>query len=186
LFVITSPARVWAVTLSLLVIARVLGWRKQLCLNYVISERAMAIEPADLFSANQIIHLRPITGHDVFTRFVDANPFVRAWYPNFTSGDSSAAGDSTPATSAKTLIEALLSIGVAPLCERIARAAYRRHLLKRSDTWVSREQVRLEAECLKLHTTSHRATTMARFDHEVARALQSAKHEDEMKRLAAT
>ena len=37
----------------------------------------MAIEPADLFSANQIIHLRPITGHDVFRRFVEANPFVQ-------------------------------------------------------------------------------------------------------------
>lgn len=86
LFVITAPGRVWSVTLSVLVISRLLGWRKRMCLNYVISERAMAIEPADLFSANQIINLRPIVGHDVFERFVNANPFVKAFYPNFEAG----------------------------------------------------------------------------------------------------
>lgn len=174
LFVITSPGRVWAVTLTLLVIARLMGWRRQLCLNYVISERAMAIEPADLFSANQIIHLRPITGHDVFARFVDANPFVQMWYPNFTTGECPPARS----TRVAALVEPLLSLGVAQVSERVARAVYRRHLLKRSNTWVSRDQVRLEAECLKLHTTSHRAATMAQFDDEVARALETANTKD--------
>ncbi len=173
LFVITSPGRVWSVTLSLLVIARLLGWRRQLCLNYVISERAMAIEPADLFSANQIIHLRPITGHDVFARFVEANPFVHACYPNF-AADERGPSRSTGLTS---LIEPLLSLGVAQVCERVARAVYRRHLLKQSSAWVSRDQVRLEPECLKLHTTSHRAATLERYEATVADALAHAPKE---------
>ncbi len=83
LFVITAPGRVWSVTLSVLVISRLLGWRKRMCLNYVISERAMTIEPADLFSANQIIHLRPVVGHEVFEQFVNANPFVKAVLSEF-------------------------------------------------------------------------------------------------------
>ena len=85
LFVITAPHRVWSVTVSLLVIARLFGWRRRMCLNYVISEDALRVEPPDLFSANQIIHLRPILGDDVFARFVEANPFVREIYPNFAS-----------------------------------------------------------------------------------------------------
>ena len=79
LFVITAPHRVWSVTVATLVLAKLLGWRKRVCMNYVVSERAMAIEPADLFSANQIIHLRPIVGHHVFDRFVEVQS-VRAGF----------------------------------------------------------------------------------------------------------
>ena len=39
LFVITAPGRVWSVTLTTLLRARLLGWRRRLCLNYVVSER---------------------------------------------------------------------------------------------------------------------------------------------------
>ena len=51
----------------------------------------MAIAPQDLFSANQIIHLRPITGHRMFERFVTQNGFVRGFYPNFEIGPQPAA-----------------------------------------------------------------------------------------------
>ena len=43
LFVITAAGRVWTVTVTTLVIARLLGWRARLCLNYVVSERALMI-----------------------------------------------------------------------------------------------------------------------------------------------
>ncbi len=165
LFVITAPGRVWSVTLSVLVISRLLGWRKRMCLNYVISERAMAIEPADLFSANQIIHLRPIVGHDVFERFVDANPFVREFYPNFDTGPK------PQAPSPKSRLERALSFGAGRLLEVAARVLYGWHLRRRAATWQSRDQVRLEPECLKLHTSSHRASTLERFDAAMAEAL---------------
>ena len=168
LFVITAPGRVWSVTLSVLAISRLLGWRRRMCLNYVISERAMAIEPADLFSANQIIHLRPIVGHDVFERFVDANPFVKSFYPNFEPGHDlpkSQAPRSTP------LVERALSSGAGALLESLARAVYGWHLERRAATWQSIDQVRLEAECLKLHTSSHRASTLENFEAAMARAL---------------
>lgn len=164
LFVITAPGRVWTVTLSVLVISRLLGWRKRMCLNYVISERAMAIEPADLFSANQIIHLRPIVGHDVFNRFLDSNPFVSAWYPNFER-------PKPHAPSRKSVSERIVSLGMAQVAERTARWSYGWHLRRRAATWQSRDQVRLEPECLKLHTSSHRASTLERFDAAMAAAL---------------
>ena len=166
LFVITAPGRVWSVTLLVLVISRLLGWRKRICLNYVISERALAIEPADLFSANQIIHLRPIIGHDVFERFVDANPFVKALYPNF-----EAPGPKSQVPSPKSLAERALALGPGALLEPMARALYGWHLKRRAGTWHSIDQVRLEPECLKLHTSSHRASTLARFDAAMAEAL---------------
>jgi hypothetical protein len=166
LFVITKANRVWSVTLTLLIIARLFGWRKRLCLNYVISERRMAIEPADLFSANQIIHLRPIAGRRTYMKFLEANPFVAARYPNFrcqTSDLLRKAGTGW--------MERVLSLGIAPAAEHVARTVYGWHLRRRSATWRSIDQVRLEPECLKLHTSSHRADTLARFEAAMSDAL---------------
>lgn len=167
LFVITSPHRVWAVTVCLLVIARCLGWRRRLCLNYVISDDALRVEPADLFSANQIIHLRPVTGAEVFARFVDANSFVARYYPNFVIPPQAA----SPRSVMRRAIESVLSAGVAPAIERGARALYGWHLNRRAAAWQSRDQVRLEPDCLKLHTSSHRAAALRRYDEAVASAI---------------
>jgi hypothetical protein len=168
LFVITAPHRVWSVTVSLLAIAKLFGWRRRMCLNYVISERALGVEPKDLFSANQIIHLRPLSGGEVFTRFVEANAFVRTAYPNFVVAPH---GKDRPAA-ARRALEALLSIGVAPLLERASRALYGWHLNRRAAAWQSRDQVRLEPECLKLHTSSHRAAALDRYESALAGALE--------------
>lgn len=176
LFVITHPGRVWSVTLSVLVISRLLGWRKRMCLNYVISERAMAIEPADLFAANQIIHLRPIVGHEVFERFVSANPFVRTFYPNF---DPCNEPPKPRPPRLKPLFERIFSSGAGRLLESTARAIYGRHLKRRAASWQSIDQVRLEAECLKLHTSSHRAATLEGFEAAMARALARAERRSE-------
>lgn len=167
-FVITAPGRVWSVTLSILVMARLLGCRRRLCLNYVVSERALAIAPADLFAANQIIHLKPIAGRDVFGRFVAANPFVAATYPNFASGIA----EPEPAMF-RTAIERVAALA-APALERLARAVYGWHLRRRSIGWQSWDQVRLERECLKLHTTSHRADTLERYDAAVEALVRDA------------
>jgi hypothetical protein len=171
LFVITAPHRVWSVTLSLLVIARLFGWRRRMCLNYVISEDALRVEPPDLFSANQIIHLRPILGDEIFARFVGANPFVREIYPNFALEPEPR---KPQAASPKPVIERVLSLGIASVWERAARAIYGWHLNRRAATWQSRDQVRLDAECLKLHTCSHRAAALARYDAAVTEALRRA------------
>ena len=173
-FVVTAPHRVWSVTFILLVIARLFGWRRRLCLNYVISEDALRVEPADLFSANQIIHLRPILGDDVFARFVDANPFVREIYPNFEVRPSGHQAIKPSGQVIKPLLERVLSIGLAQIAERRARAIYGWHLNRRAAGWQSRDQVRLEPECLKLHTSSHRAAALERYEADVADALRRA------------
>jgi hypothetical protein len=172
LFVITAPNRVWSVTVATLALSKLLGWRKRVCMNYVVSERAMAIEPTDLFSANQIIHLRPLTGHAVFERFVKTNGFVREFYPNFELvGPPAFAPPELRRGRLVSATEKLLSFGPAQIAERIARSLYRRHLRRRAAAWQSRDQVRLEADCLKLHTSSHRASTMAKFEAAMADAL---------------
>jgi len=171
LFVITSPGRVWTVTVATLLVARLRGWRKRLCLNYVISERALWIAPADLFSANQIVHLQPIRGGDAYQRFLEANHFVERFYPNFLPRPVQEHGQSS------WLIEAALNLTIGPIAERLCRWLYRAHLRRRADTWKSRDQVRLDPECLKLHTSSHRREVMERFEQALEDAMTSAEQE---------
>jgi hypothetical protein len=147
-----------------LVIAKVAGWRRRLCLNYVISERQLSIAHGDLFSANQIIHLQPVAGHETYRRFLDSNGFVAHWYPNFRRRDAAAAAQ----VQSSSVLERLLSATVAPAAERVCRAWYRRHLRRQASSWRSVDQVRLDDECLKLHTSSHRVETMVRFDTAMA------------------
>ncbi len=183
LFVITAPNRVWTVTVTALVLSKLLGWRKHLCMNYVVSEAAMAIRPPDLFSANQIIHLRPVSGDDLFPRFVEANRFVHEHYPNFDARGLQTSAISLQPSAFGRIVEGLLSIGVAPVAERVARGLYGWHLRRRAATWQSRDQVRLEDECLKLHTSSHRASILARFDRAMVDALEHIK-EDSCREVA--
>ena len=174
LFVITRPGRVWLVTLAALIVSRLLGWRRRLCLNYIVSEASLAIEPDDLFSANQIIHLRPFIGQEVYRRFLETNAFVRRFYPNFMPREMPASTWRPRRWKGMTAIEALLDLGIAQAADRVSRAVYTRHLRRKSSQWQSRDQVRLERECLKLHTSSHRNATVAKFDNAVAEALRVA------------
>lgn len=173
LFVVTKPGRVWSVTLTTIVVARLFGWRRRLCLNYVVSERAMMVEPADLFAANQILHLNPVTGRSVYLRFLDANRFVERFYPNFRPRIAPARQERRTRPLQRG-VERLLDWSVAPLYERLCRLIYGRHLRRRAHTWESRDQVRMEAECLKLHTSSHRRDVMDRLERALDAAAERA------------
>jgi hypothetical protein len=152
-------------------LAHLRGWRARMCLNYVISERALWVAPADLFSANQIVHLQPIAGDDAYRRFLDANHFVERFYPNFRPRH---AQQSRPSW---WLTEAALNLTIGPMVERLCRWLYRAHLRRRAHTWKSRDQVRLERECLKLHTSSHRRDVMTRFEQALEDAMVIGEHE---------
>jgi hypothetical protein len=64
----------------------------------------------------------------------------------------------------KSLVETAMA-APAMLVEHLCRRAYRWYLTRRSSTWDSPEQVRLEPDCLKLHTKSHRQSVLSRFDN---------------------
>jgi hypothetical protein len=170
--VITKANRVWSVTLTLLMLGHLFGWRRRLCLNYVISERQLGVQPDDLFSANQIIHLRPLSGDGMYLRFLAANSFVNEFYPNF------APRSVPPAPARWRRLERVLDWTIAPLYERVCRFAYHRHLRRRAASWQSHDQVRLQAECLKLHTSSHRRAVMERFEISVAEAERLIREEE--------
>jgi hypothetical protein len=166
LFIVTRGRHVWSVTVAVVVIAKLMRRRKTTCANFVLADSTLSLDQQDLFSASQIIHLKPLVGEDMYRRFVAANPFVSRFYPNFRVAPKAGrrSGWNQVVGGVKKLVETALaapSMLVEPLCRR----AYRWYLTRRSSTWDSPEQVRLETDCLKLHTKSHRRSVLARFDN---------------------
>jgi hypothetical protein len=185
LFVITRGQRVWTVTVALLLLAKLLHRRRAVCANFILADSHLALEQQDLFTANQVIHLRPLIGADTLAAFVAANPFVKRTYPNATAtlppvSDQPAGGRALPAI--KSALEVLLGLP-SPLIEAICRWLYAGHLRRRAASWQSPEQVRLRSDYLKLHTQSHRERVMQRFDAAFALAVERA--EGEMAPIAA-
>jgi hypothetical protein len=174
LFIVTRGRRVWSVTVAVVLLAKLMRRRRSVCANFVVADSRLALEQQDLFTASQIVHLRPLVGPDVLRRLVAANPFVGRFYPNFHTTDPSAflIRRLRLASGLKTAVErlgALPSLAVESICRR----AYCAYLRRQSSTWRSPEQVRLQDDCVKLHTRSHRQSVLERFDRAVRDALHT-------------
>ena len=173
LFIVTRGRRVWSIAVLVVVLARLLGRRRTLCANLIVSDEALTFAPTDLFTASQVIGLTPIAGADMFQRLLDANPFVGEYYPNFHAADRASARlrrGGRP-TWIKCTVETVLYLP-SVLTEILCRSAYGRYLKRRSTRWESPDQVVLGDCVLKLHTRSHRADVLERFEHALHDALE--------------
>ena len=168
LFIVTRGRHVWSVTVTIVLLAKLMHRRRTLCANFVIADACLALDQQDLFVASQIIHLKPLLGRPVYREFLAANPFVGRFYPNFHETGSGVALVHHHAMfeRARRALETLLTPAAA-VFERLCRVAYRTYLIRRAASWRSHEQVRLEPDCLKLHTMSHRQSILERFDRVV-------------------
>ncbi len=173
LFIITKGPRVWSVTTAIVILAKLMGCRKTVCANFVVSDTDMAFAEQDEFSANQTIHLRPVIGTDAYRELFDANPFVRATYPNADPRETRPWPFAPAPWTARIrgLLEATLSIPSGAI-EVTCRVVYGWYLRRKLRGWASPDQVRLTKTQMKLHGNSHRDAIARRFDAAVRRAVQ--------------
>jgi hypothetical protein len=166
LFVITRGRRAWLTTVMVVMLTKLIGRRRIVCLNFVMSDERLSVEQSDLFTANQIIQLRPVAGHDAYRAFLRANPFVQRFYPNFDADSLEPPLTVELAPSIERLKRGVERLADAPSVwlDSLSRAVYGRYLRWRAASWSSPEQVRLSPLSLKLHTRSHRRTVLDRFD----------------------
>ena len=179
LFIVTRGPRVWTVTVAVLLLTKLLRRRRVVCANFIVSDTRLVLDQQDLFTANQVIHLRPLIGRALVDELCRANPFITELYPN--ARQRLAPVDEWPAVAwrspvldrIKRALEWILQTP-SPAIERLCRAAYGWHLRRRATRWPSPEQVRLQADYLKLHTHSHRRSILDRYEEAMAVALAGA------------
>jgi len=173
LFIVTRSGRVWLIAVAVVLLAKLMRRRRTLCANFIVSDSRLELEQKDLFTASQIIHLKPLVGEQMLDELAAANAFVASYYPNARSARPSAFPFRlrTRPHRVKRILEAVLA-WPSSIAESVCRRAYRRYLLRRAATWQSPDQVRLEYDCLKLHTHSHRRPVLERFDAAVKQMLR--------------
>lgn len=172
LFIVTRRNRVWSVAVEVLLLRRLLGKYRVICPNLILSDSQLVINQTDLFNANQIIHLKPLIGLEMYRRFVDANDFITVFYPNYPFNDSSL--DFRPHWALrgfKKIVEGILLPG-GGLQELVCRSICSWYLNRKSKYWKSPEEVVMEKEFIKLHTESHRKVVMQKFERVVAETMR--------------
>jgi hypothetical protein len=163
-FLIAHGARVWTVTLSLMIASKLAGLRSTLCVNYVLGDDRLALPEHDAFTAAEIVGLRPLAGRATYRRFVQANGWLAARHPNFVADHI---GDSVPVPEGvgSPVMEALLR-PVGAVLERVARRLLEPYLHRR----IGGAGVDLASTRLKLHAHDHRAPVVAAFEDALAEA----------------
>lgn len=86
-FIITTPKRLW-IARSLLILFKkifLLNSHKYFCVNYFVDTTHLEIPDKNIFTATEILTLRPMTGKGIHRSFMENNQWAQAYLPNFTT-----------------------------------------------------------------------------------------------------
>ena len=84
-FIITHANRLWiARTLMHLFkkLTFITGHQHFYCMNYYIDEEALCIDEQNIFTATELITLKPVCGNGTMDRFYDQNSWAGTYFPN--------------------------------------------------------------------------------------------------------
>jgi hypothetical protein len=164
LFIVTAKGRTWSVALLLHGLMKLLGKRRTICLNYFLAEDRLALAERDVFTASQIVGLKPVSGRGTFYRLVRANAWGAELFPNFWERYRSLVPPLANEPVAGSLAGELLLAPVAPLFERAARFFLGLYLRRRLQSASGGASVKLESGVIKLHFKDHGADLARRIE----------------------
>jgi hypothetical protein len=81
--IVTAKGRLWLTRALTMLVVRLAGLRGlTLCPNYLLSEPALALRERDVYTARELLQMRPVRGHNVYARMLAANTWARELLPN--------------------------------------------------------------------------------------------------------
>ena len=153
-------ARAFAVTFGR--IMRPFGHR--ICVNLLISERALAWQQCDLYSAREICQMIPISGVEVYRRFCAANAWTESILPNSGLFTYDRVPVSSP--SRKNTIQKLLEISLRS--ERLEEWAMRFQLARMTHKWGTGDETCFSADVCQSNFHNHRKSTQDLFEKKLS------------------
>lgn len=87
LFIITCANRLWIARTAMHLLKKLsylLGKQHWFCMNYYIDEEALKIQEQNIFTATELITLKPVCGNGAIGHFFKANNWVQHYYPSYT------------------------------------------------------------------------------------------------------
>jgi hypothetical protein len=170
LFVVARAGRAWSACMLVTLLSRAFGARRAICANYFLDESSLALADRDLYTAHQLVHLRPLAGDDAHRALLGANAWVADLFP---AAYATALETHTLPTRVG-LLERLFAFGPGALFEAVSRRVLTANLRRKIPTGTDPASVRLGPGRLKLHINDHRPDAIARFEHALAAAVDAA------------
>ncbi len=160
LFLIVEQGRLWTVYSSLVLLCKVLGKRRTVCLNCLLDTEHLAIKERNFFVAHQIAFLRPVRGMKALQDFWQVNAWSRYFLPQMTHAVEALAEAQTEAaqhehSAARNAVETFLRWRGFNFVEKILGALYRRRIKQRT-RHLGTQSIVAEAGAIKLFTNNHR------------------------------
>ena len=150
LFIIAKPFTVYIVYVIIHIFSFLLKSRRILCTNYLIDEKALPVNVnRDIYTAHQIITLRPYKNESMMINFLNENKWVLRHYPNFEILQQQVYEISR--------LHILLS-PINKILEKLYRIWYRKYIrLSRNNSVI------LKTHVIKLHTNDYRDKVITEF-----------------------
>jgi len=162
LFVVTRRGWLYTVYASVILLSRLLGRRRVFCANYLVDEDHLAFEARDLFSASELVHLRPLEPSPTLFVMWDQNVWIRRFYPNATPHSPRSIWSPTGTERAASNLATWLGTPFVKLVEPICRALFKRKL-SRQFSGAEPGNLQLETGRLKLHPEDQRERVLDRY-----------------------
>lgn len=168
LFIITEQGRLWTVYSSLVLLCKLFGLRRQICLNCLIDTAHCEIAERDFFVAHQIMFLRPISGVATLREFWQANEWSAKHLPQMpiTTGAATLVQTEDAQRARKrwrSALEAILRWRGFNVVEKTLCALYCRRI-RRLTAHLEAQAVVAEAGQIKLFTNNHRFHIQRRLE----------------------
>ena len=80
--IVTAPGRLWLCRAMIILMVRYSRlWGVQLCPNYLITENVLYFEDNNLFTAREMLQMKPLYGADFYLRMREINTWVTDYLP---------------------------------------------------------------------------------------------------------
>jgi hypothetical protein len=83
--VVTEPGRLWICRMLLVGFKKcfLLNSKKYFCLNYYLDSAHLELDDRNYYTATEIAHLKPLFNTALFLKYMNANSWIRGFFPNY-------------------------------------------------------------------------------------------------------
>ncbi len=166
--IVTKPGWLWLCRAMVLALGRVLnalGAKVEICPNYLLTERSLSLQDEDLFSAQELTRMVPISGLDIYASMRSLNRWADEFLPNATGAPRELLIGHGQIAWLKRLTETILS--ALPL-SWLEHWEMERKIAKfsRQNKW--NDEIRFSADLCKGHFDGHKVQTDRAFKNRLA------------------
>jgi hypothetical protein len=171
--VVTEPGRLWLCRALVVSLVRAAAFRRvTLCPNYFLSERALALDEQNLFTAHEVTQMVPLSGMPAYEHFRQLNRWTAQYLPNAAGAPRRVAAVEPTRRRIRSVAEHTLRSPVGAGFERWEMARKMRKLGLRAD---GHAEAAFGPDWCKGHFGDHGQLTLSRYAERLS-ALEARAH----------